>query len=362
MPIKKNSHKIAVLIGTRPGIVKMSVVYHAACEASVTPVLIHSGQHYSAFMDQEIMNDMELPDPDHRFLRPDDCISHASQTAFMLVNLEQALLESKPDVLLVCGDANTNLAGALAARKLEISVGHVEAGLRSYDWRMPEEHNRRMIDHISDLLFAPTQKAVNILKNENVTGEVFCVGNTVADAALKFRPQKTTSRNRGVLTMHREENVDSPEILRFLLEEIGKIAKTSRTKIDFLMHPRTRKRIEENGLWQAIPNDVEVKKTVGYREMLDTISNSEFVLTDSGGLQEEACILGTPCYTLRMSTERPETVDCGANIVLGVERPYDIFCDNWPFPNHEWESPFGNGTASKQIVDLTIDWLNREKA
>lgn len=352
--------KLAVLIGTRPGIIKMSVVYHAVREkAGCQPILIHSGQHYSARMDRKIMDDVTLPEPDFRFLRPDDCITHGAQTAFMLVNIEKALLRSKPDLFFVCGDANTNLAGALAARKLGISVGHVEAGLRSYDWRMPEEHNRRMIDHISDLLFAPSSLCVKTLKKENVMGKIFCVGNTVVDAALRFRSGVTRRKEKAILTMHREENVDSEAVLHHLLREIAQISEIYNKPIEFLMHPRTRKRIDSYDFWHLIPPAVHVKETVLYKEMLRLIEEAEFVLTDSGGLQEEACILGTPCFTLRKSTERPETVECGANIVLGVECPADEFKENWPFPRDKWNSPFGDGTAAKQIVDHACNWLSQ---
>jgi len=355
--MNKSSKKIAVLIGTRPGIIKMSVVYHAVREAGVNAVLIHTGQHYSEAMDQKIMADVELPTPDYRFLRPDDCITHAHQTAFMLVNVEHALMESKPDILLVCGDANTNLAGALAARKLGISVGHVEAGLRSYDWRMPEEHNRRMIDHISDLLFAPTRGCEEILRHENVVGDIFCVGNTVADAALRFCPESDSRRSKAVLTMHREENVDDPEMLKHLLQEIEKIAVNYGHPVEFLMHPRTRKRMNENNFWELIPSNVIVQETVYYRQMLKKIQEAEFVITDSGGLQEEACILGTPCFTLRKSTERPETVTCGANVILGVDNPAEIFIEHWPFPEKTWEPPFGDGTAARQIIHHALAYL-----
>lgn len=357
--MNKSQFNIAVLIGTRPGIIKMSVVYHAVQKSEAKSILIHSGQHYSDTMDQKIMADVELPKPDYRFLRPNDCISHANQTAFMLVNIEKALIDSKADLILVCGDANTNLAGALAGRKLGIAVGHVEAGLRSYDWRMPEEHNRRMIDHISDLLFAPTEECSQILKTENVAGKIFCVGNTIADAALRFCPDGDLKVKKAILTMHREENVDDPRILSHLLNEVDKIRQYYGRPIEFLMHPRTRKRIDKNNLWSSIPANIIVQETVPYREMLKRIREAEFVITDSGGLQEEACILGTPCFTLRKSTERPETLKCGSNIVLGIKEPSSIFKENWPFSLAKWKSPFGDGSASEAIVRHSIVWLSK---
>ena len=351
--------KMAILVGTRPGIVKMSVVYHAICKSRNEPVLIHSGQHYSAMMDDEIMRDVELPAPDYRSIRPDDCTSHGAQTAFMLENIEKHLIESKPDMLFVCGDANTNLAGALAARKLGIGLAHVEAGLRSYDWRMPEEHNRRMIDHISDLHFAPTTECVAHLKKEAVLGDVHCVGNTVADAALRYRSQNNKKTGRAIMTLHREENVDDASMLKHIISECGKIAEHSNLLIDFFVHPRTRKNIDNFKLWDDISDKIVVSDTVKYVQMLNLMSQAEFILTDSGGLQEESCILGTPCYTLRVSTERPETVECGSNIVLGTEDIYNRFVMNFPFPNKGWLSPFGSGDASTKIVKIAEQWLNK---
>lgn len=356
-----NKKKFAILVGTRPGIIKMSVLYHAAIAAGVEPILIHSGQHYSPLMDEQIYKDVELPDADYRFYRPDDCITHAEQTAFMMVNIEKALMDSKPDILFVCGDSNTNLAGALAARKLGISLAHVEAGLRSYDWRMPEEHNRRMIDHISDLLFSPTNKCKQQLEHENVLGKAYVVGNTVADAAIKFRPHSYSKSGKVLITLHREENVDDLDMLTHLVQEIGEIMEQCRLNAEILLHPRTKKRMDEFELWSKISKRVEVKGTVGYLEMLKSICESEFILTDSGGLQEEACILGTPCYTLRKSTERPETVECGANIILGVDEPASVFSKSYPFKNDKWASPFGEGNTAEKIIGHSIEWLENEK-
>lgn len=357
----KSNYKLAVLVGTRPGIIKMSVVYHAVVESGCQAVLIHSGQHYSALMDEEIMRDVGLPPPDYRSIRPDGCVSHGAQTSFMLQNIESALMHSKPDMFFVCGDANTNLAGALAARKLGIALAHVEAGLRSYDWRMPEEHNRRMIDHISDLLFAPTPGCVEHLRKESVLGEIHCVGNTVADAALRFQPERSVRSGSALMTLHREENVDNRDILRNLLIQARKIAEHSKMPIKFLMHPRTKKNMDAFNLWEMVYPRIKVVPTVKYIEMLKLITEAEFILTDSGGVQEEACILGTPCYTLRKSTERPETVECGANFILGVEDAAEEFIKHYKKESISWKSPFGDGTTSKQIVKLAIEWLGNAR-
>lgn len=350
--------KLTVLIGTRPGIIKMAPIYHAAQEAGSNVSLIHSGQHYSSVMDEKIMNDVELPVPDYRYIRPENCISHAEQTAFMMINIEKALSEIKPNLFFVCGDANTNFAGAVACRKLGIQLAHVEAGLRSFDWRMPEEHNRVMIDHISDLLFAPTSECVQHLKKENVSGKIFCVGNTVADSALRFSPKKIDKKNKALITLHREENVDDPNMLKFLLEEISKIVSSSNVTADFLLHPRTLKMMKKHNIHDILTKSINIVEPVTYKDMLRNIAESDFILTDSGGLQEEACILGTPCYTLRKTTERPETVDCGANVILGVNKPFEIFCDNYPMKKKNWNSPFGDGKTAQKIINHSINHLS----
>lgn len=212
------NNKIAVLIGTRPCIIKMSPLIHELNKRGTEYIVIHSGQHYSAEMDRNIMNDVGLDQPHYHIERPDDCISHAQQTAYMLTAIEDILLKEKPNILLVCGDANTNMAGALAARKIHVKVGHVEAGLRSNDWRMPEEHNRVIIDHISEYLFAPTQQTKKNLIKDNVKGKIYVTGNTIVDALeqhIEIANVKSSIlenldlvQNKYLLiTIHREENV-----------------------------------------------------------------------------------------------------------------------------------------------------------
>lgn len=348
--------KLAVLIGTRPGIVKMAPVFHAGKERGHEVILIHSGQHYSEAMDSDIRTDVGLPNPQFLFLRPNGCVKHGQQTAFMLTKIEEALDDCRPDLFFVCGDANTNLAGALACRKLGIPLAHVEAGLRSNDWRMPEEHNRRMIDHISDILFAPTYKCKQNLLKESVLGQIEIVGNTVADSVLRYAEDAANEREEVLVTLHREENVDDPKMLRFLLRSVGEILEHSGKHGIFLVHPRTKKRIIESKVINNFSNLLDFQSAVPYRKMLGMIKRAPFCLTDSGGVQEEACILGTPCYTLRHSTERPETVDCGSNVILGITEPVNVFKRSYP-PKSEWASPFGDGRASEKIILKAESWL-----
>jgi UDP-N-acetylglucosamine 2-epimerase (non-hydrolysing) len=338
-------------------------------------ILIHTGQHYSASMDRQIMADVELPSPDYKITRPRNCVTHAQQTAYMLIAIERALLTERPDILLVCGDANTNLAGALAARKIHVQVGHVEAGLRSNDWRMPEEHNRVIIDHISDYNFAPTAEAKSNLESDGVKGRCFVVGNTIVDATIwatqgdRAKPKSRTANSvrrklnepgYALVTLHREENVDSAPILRGLLQALAQASDNSDLSFVFPVHPRTRKRIGEMGLDPMVARikRLVITKPLGYLDFLSLLKTARVVLTDSGGIQEEACILQTPCITLRDSTERWETVRVGANRVVGTDQKR--VCSEFAAVaasldgKRVWPNPYGDGCASRRIVETCI--------
>ena len=367
--------KVAVLIGTRPGIIKMAPLVHELEKRDAECVLIHSGQHYSANMDRQIMEDVELGDPDYHIERPEDSVTHAQQTAYMLTHIEDALMESETDVLLVCGDANTNLAGALAARKIHVTVGHVEAGLRSFDWRMPEEHNRVMIDHISEYLFAPTEITRDHLADDGVQGDVFVVGNTIVDSTLKYAeriPDDVDSQIDELtggdpyilLTSHREENVDDPEVLERVLSVVDQIGCERDLTVVFPAHPRTQKRIEEFGLQDTVDGfeKMRIVDPFQYRQFLGFLKNAEFVITDSGGIQEESCILQVPCITIRESTERPETVDVGANQVAGTV-PADIRAAVNKLTDRAtaWPNPYGDGKTSQRIIDTCLHGEPRDE-
>jgi len=321
-------------------------------------------------MDSEIAHDAGLTNIDYHFERPVDCISHAETTAYMLVNIEKALIDLNPDILLVCGDANTNLAGALAARKLHIKVGHVESGLRSFDWRMPEEHNRVMIDHISEYLFATTTKTKRHLIDDGVAGEIFVVGNTIIDATLNNLNiskdlysheigQIAGSNNYFVLTSHREENVDNRSILTEIVNSILKIVETFEIICVFPVHPRTEKYLKKFGLMDSLINNTSIKiiTPLSYFKFLTLLDNAQFVMTDSGGLQEESCILNVPCLTIRENTERQETVEIGANRIVGtniqhiIQSVEDIIAGRF---TSGWLNPYGDGKTSKKIVDVCV--------
>lgn len=353
---------VTVVIGTRPGIVKMAPVFKAVNDhPELMARLVYTGQHYSACLKDEIWSAFGLPEPDELIEGIDKANTHATQIAKMMIGCEKAFSELNTDVVLVCGDANTNLAAGIAARKLNLQLGHVESGLRSYDWSMPEEHNRVMLDHISDYLFAPTSESAAILARENVKGEVFTTGNTVVDA-LNFaveskrliKPQYDLTEQEFVLfTTHRQENVDDESKLANLLSIVEMVSQD--LTVFFPVHPRTKKMIAHFGMRDRLGNlsNVITCDPLNYLETLWSIKNARLVLTDSGGLQEESCVLGTPCVTLRENTERPESIKVGANVVAGTDPKLVLSAvmNQLKVKRSSWANPFGDGLASRRISD-----------
>ena len=364
------SPKTCVVLGTRPGIVKMSPIIRSLTEQNANFFCVHTGQHYSYQMDRVFFEELGLPDPAYRIEETQRYPTHAGQTAEMMKGIEAALISERPRVVLVGGDANTNLAGALAARKLGMVLGHVEAGLRSRDWRMPEEHNRRMIDHISDLLLAPTDFAASNLRRESVEGTIFVVGNTIVDAVRQHSAiavQKSGLLNElglrpgryAILTVHREENVDSLENLKHIADIVTRLSAQSAFEcIVFPLHPRTRERLISSGLLESLSRlrGLMLTEPFGYLDFLALLASASIILTDSGGLQEEACMLRVPCVTLRENTERPETVTVGANIVAGLdaETVLNAVRNSLAKPRN-WGQPLGDGQAGERIARIAID-------
>lgn len=368
---KELEDKICVVVGTRPGIIKFSSIIRELQIREKNFFILHTGQHYSYEMDSIFFSELELPEPEYKLLDVKNKKFHGAQTAEMLAGSERVFLKERPKLVLVGGDANTNLAGALAARKLHIYVGHIEAGLRSNDWRMPEEHNRVMIDHISDILFAPTKKAKKNLILDNVKGKIFITGNTIVDAVeqnlaiarkkskimmiLNLKPE-----NYFLLTLHREENVDFKKNLTNILKGIKLVSESLDQEIVFPAHPRTFKRIEHFKLSSFLlgTKNLRIINPLGYLDFLMLLKNSKLVLTDSGGIQEESCIMKVPCVTLRESTERPETLEVGSNYVAGT-KPNTILKAVESMLNVEktWRNPFGENPA-KKIVNIIERELN----
>jgi len=353
---------IAIILGTRPEIIKMSPIIRECQRRNLDYYIIHTGQHYSYEMDQAFFEDLKLPQPKYNL----DVGSgtHADQTGKIMLGIEKILMNDEPetDVVLVQGDTNTVLAGALAASKLRIKVGHVEAGLRSFDRTMPEETNRIVADHISDYLFAPTETSrQNLLKEGIDDKKIFVTGNTVVDAVYQnLEISKSNSDVLGrmnlkpkeyfLVTAHRAENVDVKERLSGILEGLSAVGKEFSLPVIFPMHPRTEKMMKE---FDLSPEGITITKPLGYLEFLQLEANAKLILTDSGGLQEEACILGVPCVTLRENTERPETVEVGANVLAGTNNEM-IFNSAIKMSklNTKWINPFGDGKSSERIIKI----------
>jgi UDP-N-acetylglucosamine 2-epimerase (non-hydrolysing) len=356
-----------IVIGTRPGIVMLAPVIHEFRRRGLPHFVIHSGQHYSANMDAHFFADLDLPAPEFRLEGVAEKRTHGGQTAAMLEGIEAVLIARRPCLFLVGGDANTNLAGALAARKLHIDLGHIEAGERSYDWRMPEEHNRVVIDHIADHLFATDPHSVANLERESVRGAIHCVGNPIVDASLRhlrlaLRRSDALARfgletgRYAVLTTHREENVDVPQHLRGALEGVSAAAHAARLPVLFPVHPRTQKRLGEFGLadWVGSLPGLVMTEPVGYLDFLALLANARVVFTDSGGVQQEACIHNVPCVTLRDNTEWIQTVTIGANRLAGCEPARIIAAAREAFAApRSWGMPFGDGSAAARIADIS---------
>ena len=358
--------KIAVVLGTRPEIIKMAPVIRALEKRQASYFILHTGQHYSYNLDRVFFEQLGLPPSKYNLEVGSG--SNAEQTGKILVGVEKVLLDEQPDIVLVEGDTNSVLAGALAATKLHIKVGHVEAGLRSYDRTMPEEINRILTDHCADLLFAPTPKAESILRGEGIPEEkIFITGNTVVDAlyqnleiadekgnvldALKLQPGEYA-----VVTIHRQENVDDRARFTSILEGLDRVATEISRSVIYPVHPRSRKMMTRFGLQLQ---HVRLVEPMDFLSFLQLEKGARLILTDSGGVQEEACVLGVPCVTLRDNTERPETIEVGANTLAGVSPDKIIECSKLMLGReNKWQNPFGDGTAGRQIVDIIMGGKN----
>lgn len=309
---------VVTIVGARPQFIKAAPV-SAELRAVAEEVLVHTGQHYDDEMSRVFFDELGIPEPDIDLGVGSG--SHGSQTGRMLESLEGVLVEQSPDWVLVYGDTNSTLAGALAAVKLHIPVAHVEAGLRSFNRRMPEEINRVIVDHVADLLFCPTETSVRNLAGEGVNGGVELVGDVMVDAIESMRSRLDTDAAQRlgvsgeylVATIHRAETVDDPS----RLDQAFDLLAAMPLPVVFPVHPRTSTAMRAIGL--SPPGNVRAVGPVGYREMLSLVRGAEAVLTDSGGLQKEAVLLGTPCITLRTETEWVETVDAGMNRVVGLD-------------------------------------------
>jgi UDP-N-acetylglucosamine 2-epimerase (non-hydrolysing) len=341
----------------------MSPVIKVLEKRQVDFFILHTGQHYSYELDKMFFEQLNLPKAKYNLEVGSN--SHGKQTAAILVGIERILEEEKPDVILVQGDTNSVLAGALAAAKLRIKIGHIEAGLRSYDRNMPEETNRVLTDHCSDYLFAPTQRAKQILQGEGISEDsIFITGNTIVDAInqnLEIAEQRShvlsalgVKSGRYILaTVHRQENVDDKARFTSILKALNEVNESLDLPVLFPVHPHSRARINEFGLDAG---KIGLINPVDYLGFIELEKNARLILTDSGGVQEEACILGVPCVTLRDNTERPETVEVGANILAGTSANEILRCvREMSGRAGKWEVPFGDGKAAENIVGIILE-------
>ncbi len=358
--------QLLFVVGARPNFVKAAPVLAAArAGGDLDCLLVHSGQHYDAAMSQLFFEDLSMPDPDI-YLEVGSG-SHAEQTAAVMRRLEPVLEERRPHGVIVFGDVNSTLAAALTAAKLGLPVAHVEAGLRSFDDRMPEEINRRLTDSVSELLFATEASAIDNLRREGIAPErVHLVGNTMIDSLLggleearRRRPAVCAKLGLAddayaVLTLHRPSNVDDADVLRALWGAIRELA--NRLPVVFPVHPRTRARLAAGGLAESDLAALKLCEPLGYLDFLGLLDGARLVLTDSGGIQEETTVLGVPCLTLRENTERPVTLSHGTNRLVGcaaaaVSAAALEVLESAPSANAT-RPPLWDGYAAERLVEV----------
>jgi UDP-N-acetylglucosamine 2-epimerase (non-hydrolysing) len=359
---------VCFVVGARPNFMKVAPVIGALASKSpdTEVILVHTGQHYDTVMSDVFLSELGLPEPD-AFLGVGSG-SHGEQTARALIGVEQVLVEREPDLLVVPGDVNSTLAAALAAVKLRVPVAHLEAGLRSYDPRMPEEHNRLLTDHIADLLLTHSESAQANLEREGIdASRIHFVGNTMIDSLFTFlerarglEPWKAFDAEPGgygLVTLHRPSLVDDDEALHLTAIALADLSET--TPIVFPVHPRTAARLGASGDARLLEDaGVRIVGPVGYLNFVGLQAEAAFVLTDSGGVQEETSALGVRCFTLRDSTERPVTVDLGTNTVLGAEpgRIAEIPA-LLAEPRESREIALWDGHAGDRAADVLIEFV-----
>ncbi|MEO8287237.1 MAG: UDP-N-acetylglucosamine 2-epimerase (non-hydrolyzing) [Chloroflexota bacterium] len=358
--------KILSVVGARPQFVKAAPVGRALQQAGITEVLLHTGQHYDREMSGVFFDELGIAEPQYNLGAGSG--SHAAQTAAMLTGIEEVLLAEQPDILLIYGDTNSTLAGALAAAKLGVPVAHVEAGLRSYNSAMPEEINRVVADTLSTLLFCPTGVSASNLRQEGITEGVHIVGDVMYDAVLWavehtgseaaaiLSRLRLTSGNYLLATVHRASNTDNPANLASIVSALN----ATDEQIVFPVHPRTRKALDAAGVTLG-PNILPIDP-VSYLEMLALEGHARAVLTDSGGVQKEAFWLAVPCITMRDETEWVETVECGWNTLAGTDPAKILAALQNPRPATQPAQVYGDGHAAERIAALLQESAMRQAA
>ncbi len=358
--------KIVTIVGARPQFIKAAPVSRAIQKhnrkghgTQITEIIVHTGQHYDDKMSAIFFRDLDLPDPNVNL----DVGSgpHGWQTAQMLMRIEEVFMAQKPDMVLVYGDTNSTLAGALASVKLHIPLAHVEAGLRSFNREMPEEHNRVVSDHLSNLLFCPTQTAIKNLEHEGITKGVHCVGDVMYDSVLFninfvekrshiLKQYNLEPKQYALATVHRAENTDAPERLKAILNALEEITSNGLPVI-LPLHPRTQNKISDFNLSH---NSLQLIDPISYLDMLILEKQAKVILTDSGGVQKEAYWFKVPCVTLRAETEWLETVESGWNVIVGSESMSIIKAVEQAQYGSIHQNAYGNGCAAEKMIEIFI--------
>jgi len=349
--------KVVTILGARPQFIKAGTVSRAfAKHDEIEEIIVHTGQHYDANMSDIFFDEMQIPKPHYNL--DINGLGHGAMTGQMLEKIEEVLLTEKPDWVMVYGDTNSTIAGALSASKLHIKVAHVEAGLRSFNMQMPEEINRILTDRISNILFCPTQSAIENLQNEgydNLNIKIVKNGDVMQDGAIFYKDLATKPKvaleNEYILsTIHRAENTDDLERLKGIVSALNEIAKE--IQIVLPLHPRTKAILEKN----SIETDFTIIEPIGYLEMVYLIKNAKLIMTDSGGLQKEAFFFEKPCMTLRDETEWVELVANRFNVLVGANRKKILEeYKNFKFSTDFSLDLYGRGKASEKIVQELLN-------
>tara|TARA_Y100000996_G_scaffold404278_1_gene378208 strand:+ start:1926 stop:2981 length:1056 start_codon:yes stop_codon:yes gene_type:complete len=346
--------KLCFVIGTRPEIIKVYPLLYYCKKNNIDYDLVHSNQHYSTNMDKVFFDDLNINVPDYNLKINNS--SESTQITDVIKGCNDIFNKKQYNYVIVQGDTNTVLGAALAANKNKIKLCHVEAGLRSYDKNMPEEINRRIVDHISDFCFCPTKNSVQNLLEENISNSIiFNVGNTIVDSLAlsknKYSKIKVNEDEYALVTLHRPSNVDNKKKLSLIFQSLNSLKEELNLKIILPVHPRTKKNLKK---FNINFNNVSLIDPLPYYEFLAHIKNSHLVITDSGGIQEEACILNIPCVTIRENTERPETISVGSNILSGLNKSEIINSCKIMLAKKSWINPFGDGNSSKKIIKILL--------
>lgn len=360
--------KFFIISGARPQFIKLSPIIHNIKDRQeISFFHLHTGQHYDSYMSEVFFQELDLRAPDTNLHIK--ASKHSEQIGKMMIGIEKILQKEKPDVVLVPGDTNSTLAGGLSANKLQIPVIHLESGLRSYDYAMPEEINRRLIDHLSRMLITTSQTATNnLLKEGIIESWIFQTGDTMVDAILRNCERAETrssileelgvkKKEYLLLTLHRQENVDVKERLENILISLNQVEQS----VIFPMHPRTKKMVEKFNLSSYLKNEnILVIEPVGYLDFIKLEKHALIILTDSGGIQKEALTLEVPCVTLRDNTEWLETIDMGVNKLVGAKKDLivrsinEIISNISEYEKMDWTNPYGDGLSSGKIVNEII--------